>query len=128
MWLVGSSPADLAIPVTLLGMAYKKDVDDPRESPGFELMELLIAKGAAVQYNDPHIPVLPAMRRHHLPRMASQDLTAEYLASQDCLIVATNHTSVQLALDRRAFAPDRRYAQRPVRSTRPSRNHQGLRK
>ena len=79
--------------ITLLGMAYKKDVDDPRESPGFELMELLIAKGAAVQYNDPHIPVLPAMRRHHLPRMASQDLTAEYLASQDCLIVATNHSA-----------------------------------
>jgi len=44
--------------ITLLGMAYKKDVDDPRESPGFELMELLLNKGATVQYNDPHIPVL----------------------------------------------------------------------
>ena len=37
-------------------MAYKKDVDDPRESPGFELMDLLLKKGAAVSYNDPHIP------------------------------------------------------------------------
>jgi UDP-N-acetyl-D-glucosamine dehydrogenase len=79
--------------ITILGMAYKKDVDDPRESPGFELMELLIAKGADVEYNDPHIPVLPAMRRHNLPRMASQDLTAEYLGGQDCLIVATNHST-----------------------------------
>ena len=79
--------------ITLLGMAYKKDVDDPRESPGFELMELLVAKGAEVQYNDPHIPVLPAMRRHKLPSMASQDLTADYLGSRDCLIVATNHSA-----------------------------------
>ena len=45
--------------ITLLGMAYKKDVDDPRESPGFELMELLLKKGAVVEYNDPHIPVAP---------------------------------------------------------------------
>ena len=42
--------------VLLLGMAYKKDVDDPRESPGFELMDLLLEKGAEVEYNDPHIP------------------------------------------------------------------------
>ena len=42
--------------ITLLGMAYKKDVNDPRESPGFELMELLLEKGAEVEYNDPHIP------------------------------------------------------------------------
>jgi len=42
--------------VAILGMAYKKDVDDPRESPGFELMDLLLKKGAGVTYNDPHIP------------------------------------------------------------------------
>ena len=42
--------------ILLLGMAYKKDVDDPRESPGFELMDLLLQKGADVTYNDPHIP------------------------------------------------------------------------
>ena len=46
--------------IAMLGMAYKKDVDDPRESPGFELMELLLARGAAVTYNDPHIPVAAA--------------------------------------------------------------------
>jgi UDP-N-acetyl-D-glucosamine dehydrogenase len=78
--------------ITLLGMAYKKDVDDPRESPGFALMELLLEKAADVNYNDPHIPVLPSMRRHQLPRLASQDLTAEYLASQDCILVVTDHS------------------------------------
>jgi UDP-N-acetyl-D-glucosamine dehydrogenase len=79
--------------VTLLGMAYKKDVDDPRESPGFELMELLMEKGAIVEYNDPYIPVLPSMRRYPHLRMASQELTAEYLQSRDCLLVATDHSS-----------------------------------
>ena len=65
--------------ITLLGMAYKKDVDDPRESPGFELMDLLLGKGAIVQYNDPHIPSLPAMRRYPHLAMDSQELTAEFL-------------------------------------------------
>lgn len=79
--------------ITLLGMAYKKDVDDPRESPGFELMDLLMEKGAVVAYNDPHIPVLPSMRHYPHLRMASQDLTVEYLQSQDCVLVVTDHTA-----------------------------------
>jgi UDP-N-acetyl-D-glucosamine dehydrogenase len=79
--------------VALLGMAYKKDVDDPRESPGFELMELLLHKGALVTYNDPHIPRLPRMRHYPELQMDSQPLTAEYLASQDCVLVVTDHTA-----------------------------------
>jgi UDP-N-acetyl-D-glucosamine dehydrogenase len=79
--------------ITLLGMAYKKDVDDPRESPGFELMELLLKKGAEVEYNDPHIPVLPSMRRYPNLRMSSQELTPEYLRSRDCLLIATDHSA-----------------------------------
>jgi UDP-N-acetyl-D-glucosamine dehydrogenase len=79
--------------ITLLGMAYKKDVDDPRESPGFELMDLLVHKGAVVNYNDPHIPVLPPMRHYPHLRMASQELTPEYLQSQDCVLVATDHSA-----------------------------------
>src|SRR5262249_35697919 len=63
--------------ITLLGMAYKKDVDDPRESPGFELLELLLERGAVVEYNDPHIPRLPAMHRHPLRALVSQELTPE---------------------------------------------------
>ena len=66
----------------LLGMAYKKDVDDPRESPGFELMERFLKKGAIVEYNDPHIPVLPRMRRHPDLCMESRELTEDYLESQ----------------------------------------------
>jgi UDP-N-acetyl-D-glucosamine dehydrogenase len=79
--------------ITLLGMAYKKDVDDPRESPGFELMDLLLQKGAEVRYNDPHIPILPPMRHYSHLRMASQDLTPEYLDSQDCLLIVTDHSA-----------------------------------
>ncbi|MCL2744624.1 MAG: nucleotide sugar dehydrogenase, partial [Planctomycetaceae bacterium] len=67
--------------VLVLGAAYKKDVDDPRESPSFELMARLIAKGAKVSYNDPHIPTLPKMRHwKDLPAMKSVKLTAESLA------------------------------------------------
>lgn len=79
--------------IGILGAAYKKDVDDPRESPSFRLMELLIQRGAIISYNDPHIPVLPAMRHYHVPRLASEPLTAEYLAAQDCLLVATDHSA-----------------------------------
>jgi len=79
--------------IALLGMAYKKDVDDPRESPGFELMDLLLKKGADVSYNDPHIPVLPRMRHYPGLAMSSQPLTPEYLASRDCVLVVTDHTA-----------------------------------
>ncbi|MCE9532520.1 MAG: nucleotide sugar dehydrogenase [Planctomycetes bacterium] len=79
--------------VAILGMAYKKDVDDPRESPGFELMELLMNKGANVSYNDPHIPVLPRMRHYPGLKMSSEALTPEFLASRDCVLIATDHTS-----------------------------------
>ncbi len=79
--------------IGILGVAYKKDVDDPRESPSFELMELLSERGAVLSYNDPHIPVLPSMRHYRVPRLASEPLTAEYLASQDCLLVATDHSA-----------------------------------
>ncbi|WP_165229499.1 nucleotide sugar dehydrogenase [Aquisphaera insulae] len=79
--------------ITILGMAYKKDVDDPRESPGFELMERLLQKNAIVEYNDPHIPVLPSMRHYPDLRMASQELTADYLRSRDCLLVSTDHSA-----------------------------------
>jgi UDP-N-acetyl-D-glucosamine dehydrogenase len=79
--------------VAILGMAYKKDVDDPRESPGFELMDLLLKKGAVVTYNDPHIAVLPRMRHYPHLKMSSQLLTPEFLASQDCVLIATDHTA-----------------------------------
>ena len=83
--------------ICLLGMAYKKDVDDPRESPSFELLELLIARGADVSYNDPHIPKLPRMRHYNVPEMTSQELTPEFLAKQDCVLIATDHSAYDYA-------------------------------
>jgi len=79
--------------VCLLGAAYKKDVDDPRESPSFVLMEHLLARGAELTYNDPHVPKLPKMRHHNLPAMESQQLTPEFLASQDVILIATDHSA-----------------------------------
>ena len=79
--------------VCILGVAYKKDIDDPRESPSFELMDLLAASGAVLSYNDPHIPTLPRMRRHDVPAMHSTELTPEFLASQDCVLIATDHSA-----------------------------------
>ena len=60
--------------VAVLGIAYKKDVDDPRESPSFKLIELLAEAGAELTYNDPHIPCLPAMRSFDVPALKSQGL------------------------------------------------------
>jgi UDP-N-acetyl-D-glucosamine dehydrogenase len=79
--------------IALLGMAYKKDVDDPRESPSFELMELLLERGAELTYNDPHIPQLPKMRNYEFSATASQELTPEYLENQDCVLIATDHSA-----------------------------------
>ncbi|HMP16282.1 MAG TPA: UDP binding domain-containing protein, partial [Gemmatales bacterium] len=79
--------------VLLLGMAYKKDVDDPRESPGFELMELLLHKGAQVKYNDPHIPKLPSMRHYPGLKMTSSPLSPELLQSQDAVLIVTDHST-----------------------------------
>ncbi len=79
--------------ICILGMAYKKDVDDPRESPSFVLMELLQERGANISYNDPHIPKLPKMRHHVVPDLSSRELTPEFLAEQDCVLIATDHTA-----------------------------------
>jgi UDP-N-acetyl-D-glucosamine dehydrogenase len=87
-----SSKALRGSKVCVLGVAYKKDVDDPRESPSFVLMELLLDHGAELTYNDPHVPQLPEMRHHHLPPMTSVELTPEFLASQDCILIATDHS------------------------------------
>lgn len=78
--------------VCVLGVAYKKDVDDPRESPAFPILEMLQARGARVSYNDPHVPLLPPMRHHHI-RLTSQPLDASFLGVQDCVVVVTDHSA-----------------------------------
>jgi UDP-N-acetyl-D-glucosamine dehydrogenase len=76
--------------ILVLGIAYKKNVDDMRESPSVELMRLLQAKGAHIEYSDPHVPRFPKMRRYSFP-LESVALTPELLSSQDLVLLATDH-------------------------------------
>ncbi len=81
--------------VLVLGMAYKKDIDDLRESPSLKLIELLRDRGAEVFYNDPHIPQVPIvspMRKYDF-RMESMALTPEFLSSLDAVLVSTDHST-----------------------------------
>lgn len=76
--------------VLVLGIAYKKNVDDMRESPSVELMELLEFKGAVVSYSDPYVPVFPKMREHSFD-LSSVELTADSIAQYDCVLLTTDH-------------------------------------
>lgn len=77
--------------ICVLGVAYKKDVDDDRESPAYALIEMLQQKGAVLSYNDPHIPRL-RRSRHFDISMESSPLTAEYLSDQDCVLIVADHS------------------------------------
>jgi len=79
--------------IAIIGIAYKKDVDDPRESPAFEVIEELQHLDADLSYHDPHIPVLPRMRKHDI-KLSSQALTPAYLEAQDCVLILTDHTAI----------------------------------
>lgn len=76
--------------ILVLGIAYKKNVDDMRESPSVELMRLLQAKGAHIEYSDPHVPRFPRMRRYSF-LLESVELTPEMLPSYDLVLLATDH-------------------------------------
>ena len=76
--------------ILILGIAYKKNVDDMRESPSVVLMELLRAKGVDIAYSDPHVPTFPRMRQHHFD-LDSTPLSPEAIAAFDCVVVATDH-------------------------------------
>jgi UDP-N-acetyl-D-glucosamine dehydrogenase len=73
-----------------LGIAYKKNVDDVRESPALEIMELLQKKGVEIAYSDPYLPAFPRMREHHFD-LKSVPLTAQSLAAYDCVLLTTAH-------------------------------------
>lgn len=77
--------------VLVLGIAYKKNVDDMRESPSVVLMEKLDELGAQVSYSDPHVAVFPKLRHHTYFDLASVSLTPDRLASYDCVVLATDH-------------------------------------
>jgi len=83
--------------ILVLGVAYKKDIDDPRESPAFPIIQLLQERSAHVDYHDPYFPHLPKMRRYHLPPMTAVEPTAEALRSYDAVVIATDHSSYDYA-------------------------------
>lgn len=78
--------------IGIIGLAYKKDIDDHRESPSFKIMELLIQRGAEVSYCDPHVPTVPKMRHYDFPPLSTEQPTTEYWHSLDCALIATDHT------------------------------------
>lgn len=76
--------------ILVLGISYKKNVDDARESPSVEIMEILRERGADVQYSDPCWPSFPKQREHEFD-LQSIELTADNLQNFDCVIIATAH-------------------------------------
>ncbi|CAN7183559.1 nucleotide sugar dehydrogenase [Bosea sp. LjRoot237] len=81
--------------ILVLGIAYKKNIEDTRESPSLKLIELLEKRGAQADYHDPHVPALPPTRKHgNLAGRASVPLTANDIASYDAVLIATDHDAV----------------------------------
>lgn len=79
--------------VLVIGIAYKKNVDDMRESPSVFIMEKLRALGANVEYSDPHVPVFPKMRKHFFD-LSSIELDEAVVASFDCVLIGTDHDKI----------------------------------
>lgn len=86
--------------VLVLGIAYKKNVDDVRESPAVHIMEILRKKGASLEYSDPFIPVFPKMREHNF-ELKSVRFDEASLSAYDCVLIATDHDNVDYELVRR---------------------------
>jgi UDP-N-acetyl-D-glucosamine dehydrogenase len=105
--------------VLVLGLAYKKDIDDVRESPSLELIELLKEHGAKVDYNDPHVPRTHRMREYDL-KMTSVPLTAANLARYDLVLISTDHSSYdyQSIVDGSRLVIDTRNATKGVKRNR----------
>jgi UDP-N-acetyl-D-glucosamine dehydrogenase len=102
--------------VLVLGLAYKPDVDDVRESPSFEIIEKLEALGAKVNYHDPHVPHTHKMRHHDL-KMRSVKLSPAALRGYACVLVATHHKAYdwQMIADHARLVVDTRNALKGIR-------------
>ena len=83
--------------ILVLGIAYKKNVDDMRESPSVELMELLKSKGAIIDYSDPYLPCFPKMRDHYF-NLSSIPLNEDTIPTYDCVLIGTDHDTVNYEL------------------------------
>jgi UDP-N-acetyl-D-glucosamine dehydrogenase len=101
--------------ILLLGVAYKKDIDDPRESPALKIAALLEERGAELCYHDPHIPAVRLGSRN----LESVDLTDELLGSQDLVLITTGHTNVdyKMVVDHSPLILDARNATRGIESS-----------
>jgi len=102
--------------ILILGVAYKKDVDDVRESPALEIMKLLKERGAELVYSDPYIPRMHKMREYDFSYMSSVPLNEDSLRSCDLVVITTDHTNVdyQLVVDHSRIVVDTRNATRRV--------------
>jgi UDP-N-acetyl-D-glucosamine dehydrogenase len=102
--------------VLVLGVAYKKDVDDLRESPSLKIIELLTARGAKLDYNDPYFPEMHRMRHYNFEGMKSVPLNPEAMASYDCVLIATDHSSYdyQMIVESSQLVVDTRNATRRI--------------
>ena len=102
--------------ILVLGVAYKKDVDDLRESPSLKIIELLTARGAKLDYNDPYFPELHRMRHYNFEGMKSVPVNPEAIASYDCVLIATDHSSYdyQMVVESAQLVMDTRNATRRI--------------
>jgi UDP-N-acetyl-D-glucosamine dehydrogenase len=100
----------------ILGVAYKKDVDDLRESPSLKIMQLLQQRGAQIEYNDPYFPQLHKMRHYDYEKMKSVPLNSHTIGSYDGVVIATDHSSYDYAaiVDAAKLVIDTRNATRRV--------------
>jgi len=107
--------------IFVLGVAYKPDIDDIRESPAMRIIELLMERGAIVSYNDPFIPELPMMRKYKIPK-TSVELTKEALSQADCVLIVTDHgvyrEKAQFIVDNARVVVDTRNATSSAKSNR----------
>jgi UDP-N-acetyl-D-glucosamine dehydrogenase len=102
--------------ILVLGLAYKKNVDDVRESPSLELIRLLCGHGAKVDYSDPYIPRAPKTRKYDL-KLSTVPLTAANLKRYDLVLISTDHDNVdyQFVVDNARLVVDTRNATAGVR-------------
>ena len=83
--------------VLVMGIAYKKDTSDTRESPGLKILAMLQAKGAKTSYYDPYVPEIPKLRQYELAG-ASTEISAQRIREQDCVVVCTDHSDIDYEL------------------------------
>jgi UDP-N-acetyl-D-glucosamine dehydrogenase len=105
--------------ILILGLAYKPDIDDVRESPSFELIERFEHLGAHVDYHDPHVPRTHRMRRYDL-HMESISLTPEKIRGYDCIVISTHHSAYnwQMVVDHAPLIVDTRNATKHTKGRR----------